>query len=376
MKIGILTYHNAVNYGAILQTYALQEVIKKIICENVTVIDYHSPAVDSQYNYISYKDSGSLKGFVLSNVTTLLRKKKNYAFNEFICSNLICTPRVNCVSDDNLKNISTIVVGSDQVWNPACTNGDKNYLLSDVGSDKIKISYAASMGSGDKISEFSSKYDIDYKKYLKNFDAISCREKDAADFLSKELAMNCTSVVDPVFLYETDNWYSFVDQYDDSQKKKRNEHIFVYNLGNFLTLQKLVKKVKKETGLDVIVVNKDAKGDFMYLNCENKSNCAPQEFLYLLRSAKIVISDSFHATAFSIIFGKNFYTVGNSCSNNTNIRMKNILSHYGLERRYVINEIDSINVNEEIDYSGAAEILKNDRDFAINWFELQMKDRK
>ncbi len=132
MRIGILTYHNAVNYGAVLQAYALQESLEKMNNVDAVVINYRSPAVDSQYQFAGYKGSGSLKKFLLSNVTAFLRMKKKRIFEEFVSSKLKCTGKMCCVSDRNLENIDAIIVGSDQVWNPSCSKGDSTYLLSEV----------------------------------------------------------------------------------------------------------------------------------------------------------------------------------------------------------------------------------------------------
>ena len=366
MKIGILTYHNAVNYGAVLQAFALQESLGKI--ENVEsfVIDYHSPAVDSQYKFIGYKESSSLKKFLLSNVTALLRLKKKKAFAEFVSSKLRCTKRVLCVSDDELEDIDTVVVGSDQVWNPSCSKGDKSYLLSNVSSQIKKISYAASMGSSDKIEEFDSKYGVDYHKFLKEFDAISCREKDASDYLTKELSLECEAVIDPVLLLERRDWIDFLED-SCAGKEEQGSYIFVYNLGNFPTLLSLVKKLSNRTGHKVVVINKDAKGEYLYRKFRSRSNVGPREFLCLLKNASYVVSDSFHATAFSILLEKRFYTVGNVHSDNTNTRMRNILSRYGLEQRYVIRDIDGLDFNEGLDFTMANEMLKKDRTFALEW---------
>lgn len=365
MRIGILTYHNAVNYGAVLQAYALQESLGRMNNVDVVVIDYRSPAVDSQYQFIGYEESGSLKKFVFSNVTVFLRMKKKKIFDKFVSSKLKCTERMCCVSDSALENIDAIIVGSDQVWNPSCSKGDSTYLLSEVASNKLKISYAASMGTGDKIDEFYSIYGVDYRSFIKNFNSISCREKDAADFLSKELSVECETVIDPVLLYDKCDWIDFMSDYD--AKKMPDRYIFVYNLGNYSTLHSLVNKIHNQTRYEVVVVNKDAKGDFMYGKYIKKSNIGPQGFLWLLSNADYVVSDSFHATAFSILFEKKFYTVGSDHLNNTNTRMKNILSHYGLEKRYVVCDIDGINLNEELNFSIANKTLQEDRIFAKKW---------
>lgn len=371
MRIGILTYHNAINYGAILQVFALQQTLKKIDKNiEVYIINYCSKTVEKQYNWIKYKESTSLKKYILSNATVLVRKKKKENFKEFLKNNLNCTKKIITLKDNLIQEFDILIVGSDQVWNPDCTDGDGTYLLENVGKNILKVSYAASMGNENKISLYQDKYGIDYLKKLQDFDFISCREMAATNYLIKKLEKKCETVVDPVVLCDIKEWRQLIE----SMKKSFNEiirdkYVFIYNLGNFEILSKIVKKIRKETNYKILVVNKDIKGDLIFYNCENRSNIGPDEFLYLLSNAELVISDSFHATAFSIIFKRKFYVIGNNSPNNTNTRMQNILKHYKLEERYLIGttKIESLNLKQEIDYSISEDIMKKDKEFAKQW---------
>lgn len=376
MKIGILTYHNAVNYGAVLQAYALQRFLKKNTGEQVQIIDYRSPGVEKQYKLVSPGNCGSFKAFVHSNITVLLRWKKKKSFRNFSDSLLEKTEKIHELTDEDIPNIDAIVVGSDQVWNPSCTHGDAAFLAAGLNGGIARISYAASMGSCGKISEFQDKYGIDYLGELKKFRAISCREEDAASYLSEKLAVSCDTVIDPVLLHDRNEWEHLLKDADDSSKKYAGPYIFVYNLGNYPVLSALTTHIRKKTGYRVIVVSRNFKGDLMYLSCDRKSNIGPQEFLYLLAHASVVLSDSFHATAFSILFEKPFYTVGNHNADNTNSRLKNILERYGLESRYVTEKPDDVNVNETVDFTTAEAMLQKDRRFAETWLGNALGVRK
>lgn len=367
MKIGILTYHNAINYGAVLQTYALRQYLEKITCGEVSVIDYRSPGVEKQYRLPRPGDCGSVKSFVHSAVTVFLLREKKNAFRKFSDSCLNKTAEISALSEEGLRDIDVLVVGSDQVWNPSCTRGDASFLAAGLNSKIARISYAASMGNCGKIAEFQKCYGIDYLRELKKFRAISCREEDAASYLTEKLAVPCETVIDPVLLQEKFAWDCLLEEADDAVKQYTEPYIFVYNLGNYPLLYALTAQIRKKTGYRVIAVSRNFKGELLFRSCDRKSNVGPREFLYLLSHAALVLSDSFHATAFSVLFERPFYTVGDHRADNTNSRLKNILGHYGLESRYVTEVTDDINGEKTVDFSTAENILEKDRRFAEEW---------
>lgn len=343
MKAGILTYHNAVNYGAVLQAYALQRTVAKagISCK---IIDYKSPGVERQYRSLRFRERNSLKEYVLHNATCAVRRKKKKAFANFVKSKLECTAPVDALT--KVADMDAVIVGSDQVFNPLCTGGDPSYLLQGLTSHTKKFSYAASIGKKENIDLYKTKFGIDYQEILKSFDWLSSREKDAADYISEKTGKPCDCVLDPVFLYGAEGWREFC-------KTSAEEYIFVYNLGNFRTLFDTVKAMKKQTGLKVVAVNKDLKGDLKTLGYENRSCASPEEFVSMLAGAKYVVTDSFHATAFSIMFRKDFYVVANSGKENTNSRLRSVLEEIGIEGRYLTG-------GETFRFAGALEYDKQE----------------
>lgn len=287
--------------------------------------------MERQYRHIRFREKTSAKEYVLHNITCAFRKAKKKAFVRFVREQLKTTKQLSSLQEAD--GLDAVIVGSDQVFNPLCTKGDGAYLLMGLPQRVKRIAYAASIGKKENVDLYESRYGIDYKKELRGFDWISTREADAADYLTQATGKPCDYVLDPVFLYGAEGWREFC-------KEPAEEYIFVYNLGNFPTLFQTVKKLKAQTGLKVIILNKDAKGDLKSLGFDIRSNAAPQEFVSLLAGARYVVTDSFHATAFSIMFRKDFYVVANSNKENTNSRLQNVLHEFGIEGRYISNAAD------------------------------------
>ncbi len=343
MRVGILTYHNAVNYGAVLQAYALQKVISDLGAE-CKIINYSSPAVDMQYRRKKISECLNWKVYVLDLLSLHRLDKKKAAFKHFIDENMVLSEKIDCIAGRNLDEYDAVVVGSDQVLNPKNTNGDSSYLLN-CNFNAKKITYAASIGNNAFLDLWKTRYNVDYKTLLKNFDELSFRENDASAFVSELFGKFFETVLDPVLLADTNIW--------QRSAEIREKYIFVYNLGNIPSMVKYVNDLHKKTGLKVYVVNKNIKGDFLYRKYENASSLSPSDFTKMLSGAEYVITDSFHGTAFSVLFHKNFYSVIDTSKANTNSRICNLLTKLNLENRILTDEkevnMDIVSNYDEVD---------------------------
>lgn len=366
MRVGILTYHNAINYGAVLQAYALQQVVKKLGVE-CEIIDYSCPAVEKQYRRKKISDHAHWKAYVMDILSGHRLDRKKEAFEKFCIQNLSLSAKVDGIVGESLNDYDAIIVGSDQVFNPKNTDGDSAYLL-DFQCSAKKIAYAASIGNNEFLDLWKSKYKVDYENLLKDFYSLSFREEDASLFVSNLLNEPYETVLDPVLLAGSELWKDF--QADTSE-----EYIFVYNLGNIPLLVECVQAMHKETGLKVCVVNKDIKGDFLLRGFENVSSLSPADFLKMLSGAKYVITDSFHGTAFSVLYHKNFSSVINPNKNNTNSRIVNLLNKLHLEER-IVSDTESFRYQSTVAYSGTDEILKELKNHSLAWLSgaLQTKE--
>lgn len=366
MRVGILTYHNAINYGAVLQAYALQQVVKKLGVE-CEIIDYSCPAVEKQYRRKKISDHANWKVYVMDILSGHRLDRKKEAFEKFRKQYLSLSDKMDVVSGEGLKDYDAIIVGSDQVFNPKNTEGDSAYLL-DLQCSAKKIAYAASIGNNEFLDLWKTRYNIDYEKLLKSFYRLSFREEDASIFVSNLLNDSYETVLDPVLLAGSELWKDF--QADASE-----EYIFVYNLGNIPLLVECVQAMHKETGLKVYVVNKDIKGDFLLRGFENVSSLSPADFLKMLSGAKYVITDSFHGTAFSVLYHKNFSSVVNPHKNNTNSRIVNLLNKLQLEER-IVSDAESFRYRSTIAYSDTDKIVQELEKHSLVWLSgsLQTKE--
>ena len=338
-KIAIITYHGAINYGAVLQAYALNHSIHKLGYECDT-IDYYSDAIDVQYRMKKYSESFSVLNFFAHNLASILHMHRKAKFRDFIKEYITLTNR--CTKDNIMKIASgydVYITGSDQVFNPTCNNNDSVFFL-DFVTEGTKNSYAASLGA---ITKFELAQ-INTVDLLRDFSNISLREKTAAEYLSKKLDRNCYHVIDPVFLLSEQDWSKLIPV-----TNKKKPYIFVYNQLDFKYMMDFAKRLSSEKNIPVYVINRTSIGEFQYFGwSKSYYNASPLDFLELISNAEFVITDSFHATAFSIIFQRKFFSFCNRKCENTNSRIESILNLTGLEGRIVYD--DNVNTNEEINY--------------------------
>lgn len=336
--VGIITYHNAINYGAVLQAYALSKQLH-IMGIDCNILDYRCTAVDIQYKCRGRKNCSSWKNFIAHNLTCILRynKKKNFKrFQKLLPLSTACDCR-------NLERItrkySTFITGSDQVFNPVCNKSDPTYFLNFVKKGS-KNAFSASMGS---ISQFESS-SLDTLSMLSSFDSISMRETDAANYLSQKTGKQCAVTMDPIWLLNKNEWEKI------ATFNKRKPYILVYNLMDLAYMRKFAIELSKKTGLPIISVNRTIMGDATYiLHSHLASNCSPSDFVGYIENAEYVVTDSFHGASFSILFGKKLFVGLNKEKDNTNSRLITILERAGLLNRIIDDQTIS-NFNATIYY--------------------------
>ena len=198
MKIGIITIHNAKNYGAMLQAYALQEVLAKY--GETKIIDYDNPYISKSLNPIRFE--ASLKGVVIAAKDILEisdRLKSIKKFKGFLESHLNLTSTRHS-SGDSVEKFDVYVSGSDQIWNPACINKekqlDKNYFLSFAPDSSKKIAYASSAGS----HKYTEKEKNKIKHLLGLYSHIGARESELKVVVKEIVSKDVEHVLDPTLL--------------------------------------------------------------------------------------------------------------------------------------------------------------------------------
>lgn len=303
MKIGILTFCNGYNYGAILQCYALQEFLKskKIDAE---VINFRKERKYSKYGLNILSPAFTLRKLYSFKYKNDI-KKKHDKFNSFFKNSISFYPE-NSISENDIseyaKKYNIIIFGSDQIWNLSDKIYDKSRIFwGDFEFSGKKISYAASFGDSLEIAQEN----IEYVKYmLQSFTNISIREKSGSKFLEQNGIRN-THVVDPTLLLKKEKWIELCKS--SGYKKNPEKYILYYSVNCRKYSWKVAKKLAKITGLKVINLEEHPK--IIGANFINDYTEGPSEFLDLINKAEYIVTNSFHGTIFSIIFQKRFIPV-------------------------------------------------------------------
>ena len=369
MKLGIVSCYFINNYGSILQAYALQEYFsaKGIECDTISVegLKPYLDAKKKQYYFRNIHKAGLLFSKLPMICLKVLQKinyrnlGKSYServrkFNGFRKNFKISNKSASSLKE--LTELSAmydmIVVGSDQLWRPDNIFPDY-YTLSWVPDNIPKASYATSFG----VADLDRYYKLKAKTFLNRLSAISVRESSGGN-LVKELTGKFPWVVcDPVFLLTKDQWNELLD----NSLCPRKKYIFTYFLGKGKECRKFTEKLSAVTGLPVLgMIHNDS-----YIASDERidypiASCSPNEFLGFISNAEYICTDSFHATAFSTIFNKNFFVFNRfkSQKHGTNSRIGSFLRTIGLENRLIanpdkardasLNDIDYESVNNKL----------------------------
>jgi hypothetical protein len=336
MKIGILTFHRAHNYGAVLQAYALQEVLKNM-GHNVEFIDYRNPFLLNIYNWFIWRRfiTKDMAKAIKELMLVFKRKRRFDKFQHFIQSDLSLS-----ANPYTLTSYDVIIVGSDQVWNTKLTHGfDPMYWGKWNHQNTIVASYAVSME--DYISTNDKK---EISELLKNFDYISVREENIKKQLETLSNKKIDVTIDPTLLLDRESWLHIED------KPLINEdYILLYQVRNNEIAEDIAKQISQY--LNIRIVHLSARIDL----CNNNETISsgPIDFLNLFRHAKFVVCTSFHGTIFSLIYHIPFCSV--ILNDGNDARVTNILSQVGLSERgvseytnHLFSSVNWPNVDEKI----------------------------
>ncbi len=360
MKIGLITIHNANNYGAVLQTFALVKVLSTY--GDVEVINYNNRHISRDSDLIRFYPSiHGLLGTGKDIFRIIPRRKAIGKFLEFISTYLNTTKLYSKVElkQNKLDKFDIYISGSDQIWNPVCVSRDNLldpiYFCDFTSSGKKKISYASSLGA----HQFSSSEKRQLKMYLKDFTHISVREKDAQLFLNDLLPLEVEYVLDPTLLLSKQEWLdSFKIKKNDSSEK----YILLYSVPKSKLLGKTVDYISKKLNMKVIAINQSLTTGAKVT--QQIRDAGPIDFLTYFSSASFVITDSFHGTCFALNFGIPFVSV--SAGKNIN-RVQSLLSIVGLEHMILKEEKQLKEMNFKIDFSSAHEKLKKAKEESQNY---------
>ena len=352
LKIGILTFYYAHNYGAVLQCYALQQALKTSFPDaEVCVVDYENKKIKDDYK-IFYLNKKNPYRFLRSLFGTFVyffnRVKRSFVFHNFVKNNLN-------IGSSNFNDYDVIFYGSDQIWNPVIFADKKNPCLDKIylgaGFAGKKIAYGASDGNKLVLSE-------DVKELLNSFSAISVREKTLAKKLSL-LDKTVSVVSDPVFLLSKEDWLKI------SVTPKEENYIFAYKIAENLNFDREVEASGEKLNKKVIqaVYVKSIKKIF----CKKQKfvvAISPLEFIGYIANADFVVTTSFHGTAFSCLFEKKFCVLKIKEGSE---RITDLLNILGLENRYVESISQITDFEEDIHNDRVKQKMNDYKDKSRNW---------
>ncbi len=365
-KVGILTYHFALNYGAALQCYALKKALMNMGCD-ASILDYQTEQQIAN-NSIWHKRKG-IKNVILQTALfpflhRRMQKKRN--FEQFQKENFNCT--VPCRTPDELKKIieeqkyDVIVAGSDQVWCPSIPDFTDMFFFPFQTKAK-KIGYAVSIGNSTE-KELSG-----FSEAIRDFSAIAVREQSAIQVVKKFAVLEPVEVVDPTLLLQKDDWDNIASQSKVKIPDKKYMICYFLKKEAFHISYELAKKIAQEKNLTPIFINQ--RFSKFSLQPNTVFNAGPSDFVKLFSCADYVCTDSFHGTIFSIIFKKQFYSFVEK-ENTKDQRRQNILKNLDLLSRCVY--LDNVSLDRTpVDYHKMDERLSELREESLNFLRSNIE---
>lgn len=347
VRIGILTFHWAINYGAILQVTALYHYLRKIDPDSqVDIINFIPKKFERAYSLSIIRRNPKISIERLSYIFNGGHKRSK-KFLCFINNNLSLTQKISNLNDlpSILEKYDSLIVGSDQVWNKEIVGEFINaFILKNVCSAR-KISYSASVGSCQNIPLIEQ----ELRYVAKNFDFISVREKCLEEYFKH--IINRDDVVltlDPVFLHDEDFWAGISqNMLCDKTNNQTEKYILVYMLDYDPKLIDFVRFISDITKMPVISIEPPLYRKHKYRNKFADKyiyDLGPEEFLSFFRHSSLVVTNSFHGTAFSIIFGRPFFVIPHPTRNDRIISLLRLLN---LEE-YMVTKADTDTIKNQI----------------------------
>lgn len=369
MKIGILTLPLHTNYGGILQAYALQTVLERMGHE-VEIITF--PRVQAKLN-----TSNKLKVYINRFIKRFVLQKNIYVFQEkeinrkfpIVSKNTqafidkyIKVRKYSSPSDIQEKDFDSIVVGSDQIWRAIYLNkyafGIRNAFLDFAKIWNIKrISYAASFGTS--FWEYSKEETEDCKRLIQIFDAVSVREEDGVRLCKEHFGTEAKHVLDPTMLLEREDYERIVEQ---SKLKRSNGNFFIYVFDRTANLDYTINRLSEERSLTPFTITVSSLGP--RTNPDDIVCKHVEAWLRAFMDSELIVTDSFHACVFSLIFNKPFIVFGNKGRGMS--RFVSLLKLFDCEYRLVgsYNDISekhfrSPDIDKSKSYQASVSFLKN-----------------
>jgi hypothetical protein len=368
MKVGIITIHKINNYGSVLQAYALQRACEELGCE-VEIIDYCFPNAYHTHNkYATMSDSQPNEPKLIKMLYGLALTRQHKGIRTFVAKYQHLSER-QYASPDELKNdaphYDVYITGSDQLWNPRHCNGDPAFMLHFAPDSAVKISYAASIGA----NAIPEQLHPLYKELLGRYKRIGVRELSGVEIIRELTGKDATVVLDPTLLLDKNQW----DKIASPKRQFNNKYILCYYLNYsfnaFPYVDDLAKNIQRQTGYEIIRVARpphrlgESHTHYMV-------GATPEEFLSLVRDSEMVLTTSFHGTAFAVNYGKPVFTIVNN-KKASDSRQVSLMHSLGLDNQIItikdtMPEVSQAFYEVDEEQSKLSELRKLSCDFLYN----------
>lgn len=368
-RVGVLTFHMAHNYGAMLQAYATPMILRKLGYDG-EIINYRFPYIDQWGKVERLKDLICKRGIVGGGLRCIKRLLCGYynpktARNKFAYFEREVIPHSKeYVTVEELEKLQydSIVFGSDQIWNAELTDGVASAYIGDFKTQVMtkKIAYAASCGK----SEFCEDVKEKYLECIRKFDAIGVRETGLSTMLA-ENGIKSQVVLDPTLLLTADDWMEMVKKVPKKVRVPK-KYLLVYAFDEAPEFYEYVRCLAESRGLEMVAIAYKKKRCMQGMNVY--MNCGPADFVNLLGKADMVVTTSFHGTAFSIIMHKEFYSAPHPKYHE---RTDSLLHMLHLEERE-IKDYKCMKTGQDINWDEVDRLWKNARENSLNFLKKEL----
>ena len=362
-KVGIITVHKNVNYGANLQAFASCRFISNLGYD-AKMIDYTLPDHEKSAHLFSWlKQSyrgakslsikGKIKLIIALGLSVPWKRKRLSNFYKFRKNYIPMTKECKDLREISNLGLDMVVCGSDQIWNPDITCGINPIFFGNALGVKTRIAYAPSVGK-EKLTDLSEKKIIDQ---IESMDYLSSREENTSKYLSSISGKEFQTVCDPVFLLDREEFDRV-----SSKRKIKGDYVLLYSIVSNAEMTKVALDYANRHGLKLVEIcaqkDRDAKHTQM-------TTYGPSEFLSAFKYAKTIFTNSFHGTAFSIIFQKDFYIFDNKAGGS---RITNLLGKAGLTDRLILSPVEEDFSPIDYDFAGKQllEYIESSKEFLTN----------
>lgn len=335
-RVGVITFHNYDNYGAILQSYGLQKKLREL-GTYPEIIDYSCQYISNPFRLVNLKEKG-LFNYIYGAIGHICYIPRRHKCNKFRKHMKYSQP----VTRDKMQAVSgkydIYIAGSDQIWDYKLTNFDQTYFLNFPVKGKKKCSYAASIGEHVPPEQYRESY----SRLLSDFDKILVRESYGADIVNELTGKKPEVVCDPTLLLTAEEWSKLI-----KEPRIKGKYILVYQLGINKEIVDFARRLKQKTGYRIVYIPFPLVG---LLKCRCEITIGPAEWMGLFKNAEYVISDSFHGIVFSLLFNRKFFA--KSDGHHKNRRVEELLKLVNMTDR-TMNHVTEEQLTEELDFTYA-----------------------